>query len=164
MGTSGDGARKPYSCNRRRVRPVWVAAALSIGFISCGGNPVAPSDGRTRVAPNSPTPQTGSSPEPSAPIPFGVGRVLEYTSSGLLGPVPNLRLTVWRPGTIDGRIGSTSLGDMTTDENGRFALVDPPPLFFIETAAGSDYQTICPAYPMTSGGLNRDVVPVVRIA
>lgn len=124
-----------------RTEP-WVIAVLSLGLASCGDNPFEPTDVRNRVQPGA---QTSGPPSPGSGLD---GRILEYTASGLRGPVPNLQLKVWSGSSFDGRVGATALPDVVTDENGRYVFTSTKGINFIETAPESEYQTICPSYPI----------------
>jgi len=135
-----------------RTRP-WLIAALSLGLASCGDSPVEPTEVRKRVQPGAQL--TAAPPSPS---PGFDGRILEYTASGLRGPVPNLHLKVWSASAAGGRVGATPLPDVITDENGGYVFTTLTFINFIETAPDSEYETICPSYPAFAGLRDTPVV------
>jgi hypothetical protein len=73
------------------------------------------------------------------------GTVFEFSDSGLVGPVPNLRLKVrWG---VDGPKGD--LPDVVTDADGRYSIPDvPTDMVFLRTAPGSEVRSLCDAWPI----------------
>jgi hypothetical protein len=104
------------------------------------------------------------------PPPGGVtvsGTVLEFTTSGLVGPVPNVRLIVrrGRTGLLLGDL--PDVVDVVTDANGRYSIPNVPAdeeysVLYLGTAPGSEYRSFCNAWPVRVGGAGRTDLPVVH--
>ena len=99
------------------------AIALAISLAACD----------SATPPTQPPPP----PPPSPPGPRGEtvsGVVLEFTATGEVRPVPNLRLKV-RAGSLDGAVGGAQLADTVTDANGRYTVTDVSAyVLFFQTA------------------------------
>lgn len=77
------------------------------------------------------------------------GTVLEFTATGDVRPVPNLRLKVLAGSRVDGAVGGVALADTVTDANGRYTITDvSASLLFFQTAPGSEYRFLCDAHPV----------------
>jgi hypothetical protein len=78
------------------------------------------------------------------------GTVLEFTATGEVRPVPNLRLKV-RAGSRDGAVGGAQLADTVTDAQGRYTITDVSAwVLFFQTAPESEYRSLCDAYPVAA--------------
>ena len=79
------------------------------------------------------------------------GSVLEFTTEGLRGPVPGVRLRV-RWGNSDGPKGD--LPDAITDASGNYSIPDVSTdvMLFLATAPGSEYRSLCTAWPVQVQG------------
>jgi hypothetical protein len=86
------------------------------------------------------------------------GTVLEFSDSGLVGPVANVRLTVrWGRAEPEG-----DLPDVVTDADGRYSIPDvPTDTVFLRTAAGSEFRSLCDAWPIIMDDRLSDL-PVVH--
>ena len=87
----------------------------------------------------------GPPPPPTGGVTVS-GTVLEFTTSGVSGPVPNLRLKVrWgRTGELLG-----DLPDVVTDANGRYSIPNvSADVLYLGTAPGSEYRSLCNAWPV----------------
>jgi len=128
----------------RRLRRVAIvatgligAAALGILLAACTG-PSGPSQ------PPPPPPP----PEPTPPAPTGVtvsGTVLEFTASGVSGPVPNVQLKIrWGNDAPAG-----DLPDTVTDASGRYSIPNVSAnVLYLRTAPGSEFRSLCNAWPV----------------
>jgi hypothetical protein len=86
------------------------------------------------------------------------GTVLEFSDSGLVGPVANVRLTVrWGRDEPEG-----DLPDVVTDADGRYSIPDvPTDRVFLRTAPESEYRSLCEAWPIIMDDRLSDL-PVVH--
>jgi hypothetical protein len=80
------------------------------------------------------------------------GTVLEFTTSGLRGSVPNLRLKV-RWGNVGQVLGD--LPDVVTDANGRYSVSNVTAQYlYLRTVPGAEYRSFCNAWPVGVQGVS----------
>ena len=135
-------------------------ATLALALSACGGEtPVQPtpaplqSAGPPVVTTTAPVTPSVVTPPVAAPTEPGTveGRAFAFTSAAAAPtPIPNLRLRVRTGAYYYEDVGGTPVADIVTDASGRYRLTGLPvnEVLVIEPAPGSEYEFICPSYPL----------------
>jgi all-beta uncharacterized protein len=156
----------------------WTAAINDATWLTIPGSSSGTGTGTVTVvatANNSTTPRAASlvvadqrvpvnqnSAEGGAPASMS-GTAVEFTSRGLRGPVPNLRLKVRSASRFDGAVGGIDLPDIVTDANGRYEINSTSLILFVSTPPESDYRFLCDFYPLEPGFATRyPMTPALR--